>query len=282
MNSRLSNTRTKVHVNGRAGTLSQIRTGIAGFPGARQGCKGFGIRTLFEGNLQGVKFGHHALFPNAQPGGKGTGGEAGAAGKGFGLHALFKGAHLESAIRQDGDEVGICAHGSEGRVVAIARPLSIYIQRLKRLPAVKKLHEMARTRVQEPSIQGRSVLQAVYHTQAHFPKPAVPGKDFPGMHPVSGNETENLPLRRHESQEIGKGHDAAAAVAAHHPRGAVGIIELHTEVKPRFLTKYHQPVGTHASVSGTEAGASVAQGADSRRIPIVLKFSGIAVTCAPI
>ena len=64
------------------------------------------------------------------------------------------------------------------------------------------------------------------------------------VHPVRGTEQPGTVGRgRAQAQIIGKRHDAAAAIAAHHAAGSIGVVELHDKIGLRIQRQNHEPVG---------------------------------------
>ena len=61
-------------------------------------------------------------------------------------------------------------------------------------------------------------------------------------------------LRLH-AEKVGERDDAAPAVAAHHPAGAVGIVEFHPEVRGCIRPEDHQAVGAMHPAAVHDPGA---------------------------
>ncbi len=118
---------------------------------------------------------------------------------------------------------------------------------------------MARARVQEPAVQRGTEFVHVDHPQANRLAAALAGEDLARMLAVGGDEAEHAAVGRLQSERIGKRHDAAPAVAAHHPAGTVGIVVLHPEIVVRVPGQDHQSVGADASVRRGETRPAVAQ-----------------------
>ena len=163
---------------------------------------------------------------------EGAGREARAAGEGLALDALFEGTDVES-VRGDMDKVHVRADGREGLVPAERLAFRIDIDLLHIL---HELHEMPRAGVQEiPAQHGRNPLY-VNHFDTHSPESFLRSlQNLARMQPVRGYEQIRSfgKLRmtgRMNAQVIGKRHDAAPAIPAHHPAGPVGVVELHGEI----------------------------------------------------
>ena len=127
---------------------------------------------------------------------------------------------------------------------------------------------MARPCVQEPAVQRGTELPHVDHPQAHRLAAALAGEDLARVQPVGRGEAVHPPVARGDAQRIGKRHDAASAVAAHHPAGAVGIVILHPEIQPLSpFGQDHQAVG---AVLRAERGDALrrAEGGDILRPPV--------------
>ena len=58
-------------------------------------------------------------------------------------------------------------------------------------------------------------------------------KNLRSMFSIGGEEAVGVTVGGVDTQVVGEGHNAAAAVAAHHAAGAVGVVELHHEVVGR-------------------------------------------------
>ena len=125
---------------------------------------------------------------------------------------------------------------------------------------------MARPRVHEPAVEGRIERPHVDHPQAHDLAIARPGKDLPGVHPVRGAEMQHAAVGGPDAQRVRECRDAASAVAAHHPAGAVGIVVFHPEILVRIVLQDHEPVRANPAVRSPEAGLAVAQGGDARSV----------------
>ena len=159
---------------------------------------------------------------------EGGGREARAAGEGLALDALFEGTDVES-VRGDMDKVHVRADGREGLVPAERLAFRVDIDLLHIL---HELHEMTGPRVQEiPAQHGRNPLH-VNHFDTHSPESILRSlQNLARMQPVRGHEQEHAAGGGLNTQVIGKRHDAAPAIPAHHPAGPVGVVELHGEIE---------------------------------------------------
>ena len=145
-------------------------------------------------------------------------------------------------VRGDMDKVHVRADRREGLVPAKGLALRIDIDLLHIL---HEFHEMPGARIQEiPAQHGRNPLH-VNHLDAYGPKAVLgPFENLACMQPVRRHEQEHAAGSRLDAQVIGKSHDAAPAVPAHHPAGPIGVVELHGEIDPGIPgAQDHQPVG---------------------------------------
>ena len=148
-----------------------------------------------------------------QGGGQSAGRDAGAAGQGLGFHTLLESADLQLAPFRL-HEIGIHSNGSKRGVPTVTGSLAGY---LYSLDIRNELHEMTGAGVEEPSVQSGMELVDINHLQAHRLHPVLTSEQFPGVHSVRCAEMVPPAFRRPDAQMVGKGHNTASSVAAHHP-----------------------------------------------------------------
>ena len=149
---------------------------------------------------------------------------------------------------------------------------------------VHEFHEVACSGIEEVTVFYRCDSFYVYHFQAHGPgrffaslrmtwralrMTGGTGEDCGGVGAVGGEEEPGaVGGGGGEAEHVGKSHNAAAAVTAHHAAGAVGVVEFHGEVGGDSSTalgmtggagvQYHETVGVvFAAEFGYAGGVAV-------------------------
>ena len=223
----------------------------------------FAISKVGKG-LEGRRgFGGYApVFKSGCDSGRGN---ARAAGERLPLDPLLERPHPQRPVGIDRHEIGVGPDRREKRIPAGCAAFLFHVHGLR---IRHETHEMARPRVQEPAVQRGTELPHVDHPQAHRLAATLAGEDLARVQPVGRGEAVHPPVARGDAQRIGKRHDAASAVAAHHPAGAVGIVILHPEIQPLSpFGQDHQAVG---AVLRAERGDALrrAEGGDILRPPV--------------
>ena len=122
---------------------------------------------------------------------------------------------------------------------------------------------MTRPGIQEPSSKNRRNSLYINHFYTNLPR-SLPGtlQDLARMQAVRSTEQEDTVRRaRPDAQVIGKRHDTAPAVAAHHAAGPVRIVEFHRKIFPGIAgSQNHQSVRPELTAQRFDARRRTAGG----------------------
>ena len=89
----------------------------------------------------------------------------------------------------------------------------------------------------------------IYHPQAYCLLLPVPFQNFSRVHTVGSAESIDFAITGLNAEVVGKGHYAAASVAAHHSPAPIGVVVIHFEIAVVSGTQDHKSVG---AVTGAE------------------------------
>ena len=178
------------------------------------------------------------------------------------------------AVRRNLHKVNIGSFRLENGIPA--QPFAFFCN-VNGVHIVNEFHEVACPGIEEVTVLYGCDSFYVYHFQAHGPERFFAalrmtkraGEDCGGVGAVGGEEVPgSVGGGWGEAEHVGKSHNAAAAVAAHHAAGAVGVVEFHGEVGGDSSTalgmtegagaQYHETVGVvFAAEFGYAGGVAV-------------------------